>query len=384
MPAIYQGFRDAEVSRFRLAAGEAKEDEFDRLFGRSEPPAAPKQPGSFTQAFFSPQTTTPQKPSEALPGDSEPPAITPQAPLVSRPGEFTRLFSAVNVDAPPTETKRPEEREHPVVQSTMLPPSPGTLTELFAQQNQVSPPKPEPDAFNKFFHPDAAGPERTQSPASDFTPTFRGSGLSGLPSADLSARSMPLDSQVAERPQLDSPPMFADSNSRPNPEKATRIFSQPKPVVDQPLPASGPSAFTRIIASSVQRSAEESATPSSSNQAPQAPAPALPAPVAPVLAPQWSMGNASVPQIHPPAYPQQPPMPMQMPMPAVAPPAWPQPPTPPAMPSMAPPSMQPPQMPSEQPPQSALIAYLPLIVGGCVLLFLTSLIILIFALTRSS
>jgi hypothetical protein len=258
------------------------------------------------------------------------------------------------------------------------------LTDLFAQQNQVSvhPAKPETDTFNRFFNPEAIGAERSQSPTPEFPQFSPKPAFVPPPAADpLAQRGTfpPLNSHDAERPRNEmgtGSAVFADPTQRHDP-KATRLFSFDQPTVDPGVPAGGPSAFTRIINSSAQRSATErveSPVPAVNNPLPQTP-PAASVPV-PVFAPQWSAPSVPAPQLYPPAIPQQPPMPM----PAVAPVQWPQ---PPALPAVALPSAQPPQIPpAEQPPQPAWMAYLPLIIGLNVLLFLTAIIILIVAMSR--
>lgn len=366
-----------------MGAGDEKQDELEKLFGRSESSPAPKPPGDFTRAFFGLEVAKPQKPAEAPNNDSalEPATIASYPPPASTPGELTHAFGTLNADAPPRELSAAAEHAQPGVQNGILSSDAGTLTDLFAHRNQVSlkPLNPQSDTFTRFFGDDALRIEPAQPSTSGFTHNPRNAGAVPSLGTDMSTRVLPrIDAQAEERPRdelgTDSA-AFGDSTQGNDPQKATRLFSLHESSTDRGAQFGVPSAFTRVIDSSALRSAEEKpdSIASLGGNPPQQPPPAISAP-APAMVPQWPVGSMPAPPIHPSAYlPQQ-----QMPMPPIA--SWPQ---VPSVQAVAPSPVQQPQIQSVEPtPQANWIKYLPLIIGLNLLFFLAVVLILIFALNR--
>lgn len=370
-----------------MAAGNEKQDDLEKLFGRPESGSASKPPGDFTRAFFGLEIAKRQHSVEAPASDSamEPATSASYPQPASTPGEFTRTFGTLNPDAPAREAGATEERAHPGLQNGIPSSDPGTLTDLFAQRNQVSlkPLNPQSDTFSRFFSSDALTVEPTQSSPFDFTQVSKNAGSVPSLGADASTHVLPgIDAQDEEKRKGElatGSPAFGDSTRGTDQQKATRLFSLQKSTADRGIPSGGPSAFTRVIDSSALRAAEEkpdSIAPFGNNP-PQQPPPAASA-VAPAIAPQWPVASVPVPPIHPSAYLPQQPMPMQMSMPPVA--SWPQ---VPSVPAVTPPPVQQPQIQSaEHAQQATWITYLPLIIGLNVLFLLAVVLILFFALSR--
>src|SRR5262249_51825115 len=127
--------------------------------------------------------------------------------------------------------------------------------------------------------------------------------------------------------------------------QATHLFSSlNKPVADPVLPLQGPSDYTRVIDSSAQRGADEEKAKLSTPLASAAPL-QVPSALVPVPAPQWP--NREL--YH---------SPPQASIPSAA--------------AGSVPVPQQPVQPGEQKPQPAWMAYMPLIIGLNVLLFLTA------------
>lgn len=387
-----------EVARFTLAAGEEKQNELEKFFGKSESSVESRPPGQFTRAFFGLDLDKPQPPARSPAGEPDlPVAVRPDPEPPRAPGQFTRIFGAGNVDAQPQEW--PAQEQPQAALQTGIPISePGTLTDLFTAPSQV-PPRPlhsQPGTFTALFQSDK--PNSEPAPAPEFRQLLSSASPLSSPGLDASGGILPgISRQEKERPREDAGAggmPFAEPNRAYDP--ATRIFSSPKPAIGQAPASGGPSAFTRVIASSALRAAEEKADSAVGNSAlppavsmasipvpasaPQSPGGNMPAqpppPVQMAMAPVAQVAWPQVPQL--PSGQMQPPLPGQMPTPPVPQVAWP---LAPQLPSAQAP--QPPQMqPEVQTPQQKWITYLPLIIGLNLLFFLAVILILIFGLTR--
>ena len=348
-----------------MAAGDEKQDEIEQLLARRDNSAAPKAPGNFTR-FFGVETVQPRTPGpipgmEAESFGSYPPS--PSAPV------------NLNADAPSRQSGAVAERAHPDRQAGMPPVHPESWQD--ATVRPLDQFNRQPDSFSRFFHNET---EFGQPSASGFSQTLGSPGLGSSPASDpLAAASPKSASEYLVRPNdgIETGPPFVEPHPVRDSQKATHLFSQPRPIAEPAAPLAGPSPYTRVINSSAQRADEEKAgfgVPPAGNASPPVPAPvSIPAPFA---APQWPPASAPGPQVYPLPYLQQPPAPM----PAVSPVSWPQAPAPPAV--AAPSAPQPQVQYGEQTPQSGWIAYMPLIIGLNVLLLLTAIFILIFALSK--
>ncbi len=286
-------------------------------------------------------------------------------------GSYTPPASAagnLNADAPARDTDAAVERPYSGLQNGISAAEPGAWNEATVRPFVSS--TPQPDTFDRFFHNEI---EPVPPSASSYSEGFRSTGLVSPPPSDPSTSMLPEPTGYLEKPNGS---IGAGSNTGPASQKATHLFSLPTPISEPVVSSAGPSAFTRVINSSAQRADEEkpvSTAPAASNPPPQ---PALASAAAPFAAPQWPAGTLPSPQMYPLPYPPQP----AAPMPQIPAASWPQAPAPPAV---APPPVTQPQMqPGEQLPQPGWIAYMPLIVGLNVLLLLTAILILVFALAK--
>jgi hypothetical protein len=282
----------------------------------------------------------------------------------------------LNADAPSIQPSDAAERAHPDLQAGMPPVHPESWND--ATVRPLDQFNRRPSNFTSFFHNET---EFSQPTASGFSPTLGSPVPSSSPAGDpLAPISLKSATEYLARPNdgIEAGPAFVDPHPVRDSQKATHLFSQPKPIADPTAPLRGPSPFTRVINSSAQRADEEKAgfsVPPAGNASPS-PAPAPVSAPTPLAAPQWPPAGASAPPVHPLPHFQQPPAPM----PAVPPVPWP--PQAPAPPVVAAPSAPQPQVQSgDPPPQSGWVAYMPLIIGLNVLLFLTAIFILIFALS---
>ena len=296
-------------------------------------------------------------------------------------GEFTRVFGTLNADALPTEAPLKDE---PALFA------PGAFTQLFGPKDQpVERPanSSQPDTFARMFNPEASEVQAGPANAPRFGDGY-GTGLPAppLPAPNVSHAEEPFAASPQrvepeypnQRPFNELPPDFAPSNPPANDlQKATRLFRSDRPTLDGQSAFSGPSAYTRVINSSAQRSAQENAEPNPAVA--NKPAPAIVQAPAPVV-PSWPMGSIQAPSVQPAAYLPPQPVQMQMQMPPMTPPAWPQGSSLPAVSqSLAP---QPHLPPSEQTIEQKWIAYMPLIIALNVLFFIAALFILIVAVSR--
>lgn len=348
-----------------MAAGDEKQDEIEQLLARRDNSAASKTPGAFTR-FFQLETAQPQTPAGTP--DLESGRFNSYSPSPAAPGNL-------NADAPPMDPAAGAEQAHPGMQSGIPPAHPGTWND--ASVHSLDQPNRQPGSFTSFFHNEVGF---AQPSTSGFNQSLGSPSLISPPAADPFASVSPHStSEYLEKANdaFGTGPAFAEAHPVRDSQKATHLFSQPRPIAEPAMPLAGPSPFTRVINSSAQRADEEktgSSAPPASNAPPQAAAPAgAPAPFA---APQWPVASVPNPQMYASPYLQQPPIPM-----AAAPPVpWPQAPAPPAV--AAPSVPQPPPQSGGPTPQPAWVAYTPLIIGASVLLFLTSIFILIFALAK--
>lgn len=342
-----------------MATSDEKQDEVERLLGtQREGSVAPKPPGAFTR-FFEQETVHQQTPAGG--SGIEPGPIDSYAPASARGN-----LNNVNEDALPIETGATTEQAHLDVLDGMAA-QPGAWNDAaISPTNSLM----QSETFERLFHN-----ENTMKPAqastSDFRQPFSGAGF--LPLASDRITSGPNSAnEFAEMPNdsLGTGPIpLAEPHPRQDSQKATHLFSSlTTPLAGPVVPLQGPSPYTRVIDSSAQRAADQEkanlSAPPASVAPPQAPAPAS-APV-PVVAPQWPN-----PQLYHLPYPPQASIPQQAisPQPSIASHA-----------AGVLPAAQPPIQAAEQTPQPGWIAYMPLIIGLNVLLFLTAIFVLIFAL----
>jgi hypothetical protein len=324
-----------------LATGDEKQDEFERLLGTQQNSAAPKPPGAFTR-FFELETGT--KSASSYP---PPPAR-----------------GNLNDDALPVDTDSATRPAHLNVHDA-LPPSPSAAWNDAA----ISPSNsaiPQPGTFEGLFHRENSI-EPVQSSTSGFGQDFGSAGLLSLGGSDRVIRSANDGAELPSESLGAGPIGLPEPHSRQDGQKATHLFSLGK-AAEPAVPLQGPSAYTRVINSSAQRAADEEKA-GVSKLPPNAPSPA-PAPVlppVPVVAPQWPN-----PQMYP--LPYSPPATPQASMPLHA--------SMPSLPAGVLPAPQPPGpiQAATQTPQPTWITYMPLIIGLNVLLFLTAIFVLIFAL----
>lgn len=335
-----------------MAFGDEKWDEQKGLPGKPEPGSAPKQPSEFTRVFFGMELGKAQ-----IDNENQSNAVSGSPLKDPVPEEVNQPRRALNADAPPRDLNEG-----------------GTLSDLFGQV-PLKPINPQSDTFSRLFN----NQFETQ-PAPVPAPDFPVSGRVNRP-APSNAEQLPPEFPGARQNNVNlddadgGSAAFGTSPQSGKEQKATKLFS-PESATDQ-LTMGGPSAFTRVIDSSALRSATENAEGHSAaaNNSP----PATPALASPPAMPSWPVANMPSSPIYPPVYVPQQPVSVQMPMPAVAPVAWPQ---TPSFPAVNTSSLPQPQLQASQPTmEQRWIAYLPLIIGLNVLLFLTSIFILIFALT---
>ena len=316
-----------------MATGDKEQNEVERLLGTQEDSASSKSPGTFTR-FFELEKVPPHMPSGASGLEPGPPGSYP--PLSS-------ARDSLNEDAPPIDTVIPTERTH--VESgvwndaTSSPPNSAIL---------------RPDRFDGFFRN-----ENLTEPARASTPGF-GQGFSGADFLSFATGDQVTAgfNSAGERPEIPNDSLGTEPIAllKPHPtedQQATHLFSSlNKPAADPVLPLQGPSDYTRVIDSSAQRTADEEKANLSTPRASVAPLQVPSAPV-PVPAPQWP--NQELYHYPP-----------QASIPSVAAGVVPVPPQP--------------VQPAEPKPQPAWMAYMPLIIGLNVLLFLAAILILVIAL----
>jgi len=339
-----------------LALGDEKRDEQEELLGSSDPTTKPKRPGEFTRFFFGMELGKTQT------GES------PQTNPVSGPPPLTdQPQGSLNADLPP----RGLNEDHPLAEHGVHEPDAGTLSDLFSQV-PLKPINPQSDTFSRLFNNQFES-QQAPLPSTEFPVT----GSVGRP-APANTQHLSPEFPAAQQKDVN----LEESNSGSVPfgtspqnvrgQKATRLFS-PQSATDPLVSMSGPSAFTRVIDASAQRSAAEGTEHNHAAQ--NNPPPATPASASPPVMPSWPVASVPSP-IYPPVYvPQQS---VSVPMPSVSPVGWSQTPSFPTVSSSSLPQLQTSPTTTEQ----RWIAYLPLIIGLNILLFLTSILILIFALSR--
>ena len=332
-----------------MAAGDEKQDELQRGLQQRKEDGAPKPPGAFTQ-FFEIDKVQPQSPA----GNSN-----VEGGLLASSSTPSSASNLLNEDAPFANTDAAAGQAALGAHNEV----PSSHIEAWSAST-VRPLRQRQDTFSGFFHHED---QNDLAPASASglspTPTFGSPGFVPLTPDDRPAAVFPVSgNESLERfDNVGTGPMvLPDPHPGSDRQKATRLFSPTKPIAEPIAPLHGPSAYTRVIDSSVHRVDEQQAAfipPATGNPPPQAPTPAM-APV-PFAAPQWP---------NPHMYPL-----LSPPQAAVALPA--------APPAGAMPVLQPQVRPAEQTPQPGWMAYMPLIIGLNVLLFLTAIFVLIFALS---
>lgn len=329
-----------------MAAGDEKQDELQRVLQQRKE-GAPKSPGAFTQ-FFELDRVQPQSPA----GNSN-----LEAGLLASSLPPSSASNLLNEDAPLADTDAATGQAAVGAHNDV----PSSHIEAWSAST-VRPLRQQQDTFSGFFHHEDQN-DLAPASASGLGPTFGSPGFSPLAPDDRPAAVFPVSgNESLER--IDNvgpgPIVLPDPHPGNERQKATRLFSPTKPIAEPVAPLHGPSAYTRVIDSSAHRVDEQQAAfipPAAGNPPPQAPTPAI-APV-PFAVPQWPN-----PQMYPlPSPPQA----------AVALPAAPS--------AGAMPVPQSQVRPAEQTPQPGWMAYMPLIIGLNVLLFLTAIFVLIFALS---